>query len=340
MKFQNQKGFTLIELMISISLSLLVTLFTTGFYFANRSTFKAVDNNHKIQYSAQFTFDSLTKDIRSAGYIGCSTTANFYNTLSTQTTTDNWSNLISPIKGFGGTTFEAAMVGAKANTSAIIIASSDMDRSTSIKYHSPTSTGAQFLLNTNPFLAGEKVVVSDCANATIFNIDSVTSSTITYNSNGNCIASGATVPVLGSSCGSVVPRSYAFSQGALINGLKVRGYFIAPSVSDVTKNSLYLIDYIKGTGKQELAENVEDMVINYGIDTDGDGVVNQFVKYNAVTDWSQVASVEVEVLFKSGDTNVNITNQSYYFDGVLKTSTDKNLYRSYKTYIALRNKTS
>lgn len=120
----------------------------------------------------------------------------------------------------------------------------------------------------------------------------------------------------------------------------MRGYFIAPSSIDINKNSLYLIDYIKGTGKQELAENVENMVINYGIDTDGDGVVNKFVKYTDVADWTQVVTVEIELLFKSGDQNVNITSQSYYIDGTLTTSTDKNLYRSYKTYISVRNKTS
>lgn len=339
MKINKQNGFTLIELMISIGLSLLISLFIMGFYFANRLTFKSIDNNHQIQYSAQFVFDTLTKDIRSAGYMGCSTTSNFYNVLNTQASTEKWSNLREPIHGYGGTTFEASMTDAKANTNAIVITSSDMERSTSIKFHSPTNSANQFLLNSNPFLAGEKVVVSDCANATIFKIDSVSASTITYNSNGNCVLVG-TVPALGSSCGGVVPKSYAFSPGALINSLRVRGYFIAPSVSDANKNSLYLIDYIKGTGKQELAENVENMVISYGIDTDGDGVVNKFLKYNTITDWSQVVSVEIELLFKSGDKNVNITGQSYYLDGVLKTSTDKNLYRSYKTYISLRNKTS
>jgi type IV pilus assembly protein PilW len=334
-----QNGFTLIELMISIGLSLLISLFIMGFYFANRMTYKSIDNNHQIQYSAQFVFDSLTKDIRSAGYMGCSTASNFYNVLNTQATTETWSNLRAPIKGFGGSVFDSAMVGAKANTNAIIITSSDMERSTSIKFHSPTSTANQFLLNSNPFLANEKVVVSDCANSTIFKIDSVSASTITYNSNGNCVLVG-TVPALGSSCDGVVPRAYAYSPGALINGLRVRGYFIAPSTIDVNKNSLYLIDYIKGTGKQELAENVENMVINYGIDTDGDGVVNKFVKYTDVTDWAQVVTVEIELLFKSGDQNVNITSQSYYIDNTLTTSTDKNLYRSYKTYISVRNKTS
>ena len=334
-----QKGFTLIELMMAIALSLLVSLFAMGFFFANRVTYKSIDNTHQIQNTAQFVFDTLTKDIRSAGYMGCSTTSNFYNVLNTQNTTDTWSNLKQPIRGFGGTSFDSSMVGAKANTNAIIITASDMERSTSIKFHSPNNSANQFLLNSNPFVAGEKIVISDCANATILKIDSVSAQTITYNSNGNCVLFG-TIPALGASCNTVVPKAYAFTPGSLINGLRVRGYFIASSLSDANKNSLFLIDYTKGTGKQEIAENVEDMVIKYGIDSDNDGVVNQYLKYNNVSDWSKVASVEIELLFKSNEKNINITNQSYYLDGQLKTALDKSLYRSYKTYIAMRNKTS
>lgn len=337
-KIKRQKGFTLIELMVAISLSLIVTIFLISFFFANRTTFKAIDSTHKIQNTAQFIFDSMTKDVRSAGYMGCSTTSNFYNILSSFSTGNaDWSNLRQPVRGYYEGNYHDLMDGATSD--AFVITSSDMERSSLVKYHAPSNSPGTFLMSgAHPFEAGERVVVSDCATSTVFTIGGVTDETITYTSTGNCTAGGFVG--LGASCNTVVPRVYTFSNGALITGLRSRGYFVAPSVSDENRNSLYLIDFMRNNAVEEIAENVEKMVVNYGIDTDKDGVVNQFMKAADVSDWSEVVAIEVELLFKAQDANVTLNPQSYFIDGTLETADDKNLYRSYKTFIALRNKAS
>lgn len=339
-RIKRNKGFTLIELMVAISISLIVTMFLISFFFANRTTFKAIDSTHKIQNTAQFVFDTMTKDVRTAGYMGCSANSNFYNVLSSyQNGNANWSNLKEPVVGYYPGKYHELMVDAVSD--AFIVTSADMERSAIVKYHAATnqSGDATFLLSsTNPFKAQEQVVVSDCATATIFKIGNVTNDTISYNTNGNCAIDGFVG--LGASCNTVVPRNYTFSNGSMITGLRSRGYFVAPSVDDASRNSLYLIDFVRGGNPEEIAENVDKMIVNYGLDNNGDGVVNRFVKANAVTDWSQVIALEVELLFKAQDSNVTINPQTYFIDGELETANDRNLYRSYKTFIALRNKAS
>lgn len=337
-KIKRKKGFTLIELMVALSISLIVSMFLLSFFFANRTTFKAIDSTHKIQNTAQFIFDTMTKDVRSGGYMGCSANSEFHNVLSSFNNGNaDWSNLRAPIRGYTDGNYHNLMVDAVSD--AFTITSADMERSAIVKYHAPTNTPPTFLLSSkNPFTSGEQVVVADCATATVFKIATATDDTITYTSDGNCVTSGFVG--LGASCNTVVPRVYTFSNGSMITGLRSRGYFVAPSESDSSRNSLYLIDFLRGGVVEEVAENVEKMVVNYGIDSDGDGVVNRFVKAGSVSNWSEVIALEVELLFKAQDANVTINPQSYVIDGNLETATDRNLYRSYKTFIALRNKAS
>ncbi len=339
-RIKRNKGFTLIELMVAISISLIVTMFLISFFFANRTTFKAIDSTHKIQNTAQFVFDSMTKDVRSAGYMGCSANSDFYNVLSSfQSGNADWSNLRQPVVGYYPGSYHSLMVDAVSD--AFSITSADMERSAIVKYHAATnqSGDSTFLLSgANPFKAEEQVVVSDCSTATIFKIGKVTNDTTSYNSSGNCAIDGFVG--LGASCNTVVPRNYTFSNGSMITGLRSRGYYVAPSVDDANRNSLYLIDFVRGTEPEEIAENVDKMVVNYGVDTNSDGVANRFLKAADVNDWSQVIAIEVELLFKAQDSNVTINPQTYFIDGELETATDRNLYRSYKTFIALRNKAS
>ncbi|MBT8038760.1 MAG: hypothetical protein HKO99_02635 [Xanthomonadales bacterium] len=48
-----------------------------------------------------------------------------------------------------------------------------------------------------------------------------------------------------------------------------------------------------------VAEGVEDMILIYGVDSDGDGLPNREVRPGNVTDWSQVVSVRIAILVNS-----------------------------------------
>ena len=50
---------------------------------------------------------------------------------------------------------------------------------------------------------------------------------------------------------------------------------------------------------EELAEGIEDMQITYGVDTNNDKAVDQYVTANAVADWATVLSVRISLLLAS-----------------------------------------
>ena len=57
-----------------------------------------------------------------------------------------------------------------------------------------------------------------------------------------------------------------------------------------------------GTTTGIIAEGVEDMVLQYGVDTDADGVANRYVSENNVANWSDVNSARVFLLVNSVET--------------------------------------
>lgn len=57
-----------------------------------------------------------------------------------------------------------------------------------------------------------------------------------------------------------------------------------------------------GTTTGIIAEGIEDMVLQYGIDNDADGVANRYVSENNVADWEDVVSAKVFLLVNSVET--------------------------------------
>ncbi len=115
----------------------------------------------------------------------------------------------------------------------------------------------------------------------------------------------------------------------------------AVSASAVVDNKFSInnnsLSCLSTTATQALVENVEDMQITYGVDTNGTGSANYYVDANSVTDWSQVVSLHVSLLLRSQEDNLTPTAQTYNFNRTETTATDRRLRTVFSTTIALRN---
>lgn len=84
--------------------------------------------------------------------------------------------------------------------------------------------------------------------------------------------------------------------------------------------------------------NVEAIDVTAGVDTTGDLEPDSYVAPGSVTDWTQVASLRIQLQVRSEDDNLVEAAQAYRdFSGALVTPTDKRLRRVYSTVISLRN---
>ncbi len=67
-----QAGLTLVELMISLSISMLLILAVGSFYIANKSSYNIEEQLARLQESGRYANYYLTQEIRNAGFQGCS----------------------------------------------------------------------------------------------------------------------------------------------------------------------------------------------------------------------------------------------------------------------------
>lgn len=88
-----------------------------------------------------------------------------------------------------------------------------------------------------------------------------------------------------------------------------------------------------------LLSNVEAMTISYGLDADGDGYADSYASAAMVTDWTRVASVNIQLRTVASQANVLAEPQPYVgADGQWVTPTDRRLRRNFSAVIALRNR--
>jgi len=130
-------------------------------------------------------------------------------------------------------------------------------------------------------------------------------------------------------------------------GIAVNSFFLYTK-SGATSPSLYC----NGNGNtvsQPVLDNVEDMVLTYGVDTDGDFAPDKYLNATEVEalpvggsnrrNWDQVVSVQVCLLVASPNNVVG--NMRGYVDcaGNAQTGSDGRLRRAYTKVFALRNNT-
>lgn len=66
--YSSQKGLTLIEVMISVTIGLLFLTAALGYLVTSQQSFRAQDTGTRIQENARFAMDILRRNVRMAGY--------------------------------------------------------------------------------------------------------------------------------------------------------------------------------------------------------------------------------------------------------------------------------
>lgn len=69
MKTRSHQGFTIVELMVAIALSLVVVAVIGGVFLANSSTFRATDDASRLQENGRFAMQTVSRVVRQSGFI-------------------------------------------------------------------------------------------------------------------------------------------------------------------------------------------------------------------------------------------------------------------------------
>jgi type IV pilus assembly protein PilW len=324
-----QRGLSVVELMVSLVISMAVVAGSIQVVAGSKKSFIDQDEVTFIQTNARFALDLMGKDIRMAGYMGCASVESVQVANSINNTSGGYISTHGLI-GFEGqvdtSTFPADVrATATVGTDAILIRHASDSGELDVKNHVAASATIH-LWGDHSYNNGSTLVIADasCRNIGLFQVsgpNGLPAGHIVHNTGAgtnNCtkIIKGdfvCTAACRATTCGGYGTATGGYGPGSKVMAFESHLYYIAPSTvmpgMSALKRSSLNADGAPSTTSEELALGVEDMEIVYGVDSDGNGDVDQFRNATnmdlngngTVTEdeWDQVMNVKISLVFRS-----------------------------------------
>jgi type IV pilus assembly protein PilW len=366
----SEKGMTLIELMIAMAISSFLMASVFNVYQNIYSSGVINDELSVLQQNGRFAIDMMTKDLRMAGYTGCSSeelvfknfvagghVASFEKQLN-----EDGSGIDNSVQGWeaAGTNYgEAVDVYVSGAANVLSSTLSDGDGNLGVVFNVSANSDvigmwgargrevgvlaadiptATFSVDQDGMEVGDFIVVSDCTSqASILEVCGVAGNLVTTDGAcGNDLTKGLN-NILGG--GTAMRVQGAFYYISRVDGRDLPSLF--RRTLDAEGNF---------TVAQELVEGVENMQILYGLNTDEDGVEVDNKQYGAdvyapasaiaAQDWKNVVSVQVSLLVASVDDGSAPVADNYRYNGYAEALVpdDRRVRRVFTKTIALRNR--
>lgn len=321
-----QRGLSLIELMIAITLGLILLTGVMQMFLSSRQVFSSQQAISRIQETGRLAMEFMSRDIRMAGFVGCAS-------RDPKAVTD---------VAVGGTGFHKDYaIGFQALDevpAGVNLSSEPVGDILVIR----NAIGPALPLSANNLTTTIKVrsstLENDCSGAVCRNRPAVVS---------DCNKSRIFTPTdLSLDAGVLTLTHAAWSDGADTNlktfGTDAEVMGIRTIVYYVANNSLWQWDSSISQA-HELLEGVENIAVTYGVDTNNDNIPNDYVNLSEIDDsadgWQKVKSVRIELLVRSIEDNVLPEMQPYTFNGtVFNAHTDRYMRQVFINTIGIRSR--
>ncbi|HEY2782505.1 MAG TPA: PilW family protein [Steroidobacteraceae bacterium] len=322
-------GFSLVELMVAITLALIVTAGVMSVFIGSKSAFQSTSGVAALSDSGRFALNFLDNAVRDAGNMACGAPIRTIFNVGPSSPLNTPAGpapllLFQPMTGFeavntgagnaygtvltpGGTADWNAPPGWPAGLQAAFtsLASMPIKNNDVLVVRSSTQGGTPAfvtasagnsltLVNAAPATWNSQLaIVSDCVKSLVFQISSGGgSNTITHNVGGSP-----------GNLSSTFPATLTFDAGSQVTLLQTTAYYIGVGADG--DGALFSADLSPGNSftsavapisPNELVPDIEAMQILYGIDTNQSQTVGQYVTADQVADFTTVMSVEIAVL--------------------------------------------
>lgn len=327
------RGFSLVELMIAATIGLILLGGIGYVYLGSRQTFRTQDDFSRIQENVRYALDQVGVDVRMAGYAGCLNLASIDPANPTAApaigviaNAPPTVDLGDAMRGYDSATWTApGTVPANwvSGTGVLVITRASEGGVNLTGNTTPTNANVKITGNPNNFVAGEALLVSNCLTADLFRATNV--------------SNGGTVTIAHSNSSNTANFTiYSYGDEAEVFRMISNIYFIGTNPAGVPALYRRPLD----GNEEEMVDNVENIVMRFGIDTDNDFVVNSYVSPSAVTNWRQVMTARISMVFRSNSNNVATQVQPYVLEGTTVTpaSTDRRLRQVATATFGLRNR--
>jgi len=295
-----EAGFSLVEMMLAMLIGMVIMGGILSIYTNTRDTQRSSSDQLQLVADARFAIDTIAYDLRHAGVYGGTnlpTTIECYKddascpaalALAANDCYAHWYiDIVNPIFGSNEVVPAnyACIANHQANTDVLVVHYAD----------------------SNP------IVTNDLASKTAY---------VRSNYQGGELFIGTTIPDIPGD-DETDPAKIMPNQLTSNHLLYARAYYVS-NYTDTAgdgRPSLRRVDLVPGaTGPtvedQLILPGVEDFQVQYGVDTDGDKWVDQYVNADAVTKWSKVFAAKIWVLVRAEHKETGLdTKQSFSLGG-------------------------
>lgn len=302
--FPGQSGYSIVELMVALTIGIIILAAVATIFAGSRSTYQTDEGLARLQENARFALDFMNREIRLAGYFGCTRdtmreATNVYNNLNPDATGRRGGFAYDtryPVAGFEYTgtapadtynipaadpdpqgiavsdwapTLEASLQNRVLPGTDVIVIRRASDVS-GFRLADPFWTPT--VLHFEPgsaVSAGDILMVADCIKTSIFQATAIDTSGATV-----AVTHGAMPPAPLTGPGNALttwPISQKYLEGGQIIRAITTVFYIGRGTSGSPALFMTMSDPSQASGLRhlELAEGVENMQVLYGVDTDG-----------------------------------------------------------------------
>ena len=331
-----QKGLSLVELMISLTVGSVITAGVVQLFSANSETYGVMTGQSRMQESARFSLDFIGRDIYKAGYFGCfSSNEQLFWTAASGDDIPYEFDLRSGLEGYNASNVDRAWnpelddlpttVGAT-NTNVFedgtgintdnIVSGTDVITIRSLSQQDVETRLAEALVNATDdievvkpadgtelgFDVGDLAMIHDCEKATIFQVTGPVPG-LSTESDPIVIEHDVDIAVPWGNSFARLAIKNSFDTDAYVSAIETNTYFIAPGEGENNSGQAPLSLWRKSgtTSPVELVEGIENLQILYGVSTDDDLTPNQYVSSINDVSLKDVVTIRVTVIANSID---------------------------------------
>ncbi|HEY2463519.1 MAG TPA: PilW family protein [Steroidobacteraceae bacterium] len=314
------RGFSLVELMVAITLALIVTTGVISVFIGSRSAYNATSGTAELTDGGRFALNFITTSVRGAGNMACTTAPLVQGILNPGATalTTSWSQALGGFEAVntgGGTAYniapapvapdgtngdwigglDVALANLVVKNNDVLVVRSTLGNAVPAYVNAISDGAATFTVFATPptpppLVNGQMAVISDCSKGVIFQITGLgggANPTVTHNGGGG--PPGNTL--------SAFPLS--FPAGSMVTPVDTLAYYIGKGADGDGALFVYSSNATGTWTSNELVPDIEAMQVLYGVDTTNTQTVSNYVTADQVVDFNTVMSVKVALLAAS-----------------------------------------
>ena len=312
-----QRGVTLVEMMLAMSIGLVLTLGAVQIFVSSKQAYRANDALARIQENGRYALNFLKRDIRAAGFWGCAEDVEVNNVVVGTDVDFDASATIGVENGAG-------------QPDSITLRMANRNSGVNVVQQMPKVSANLFLSSTDDVQEGDIMIVTDCESADIF--------MVTNNNNLNDNLAHNSGVVVAATENSTQKMSKSYGTDAIAFSAVQREYEVVNGMLQRSTN---------GRPAEELVDDIADLQLRYGVDSDNNEVPNAYltagqIDGSATYSWDEVMSIRIRLLARSREDGIveSPMTQLWDFDGDgnLDPAPDRRLYQQFTATVGVRNR--